>query len=259
MPLSYLLPFTVTKDEVGLDNLTNDLQIKASQLVTTIVEDDEKVPSSKAVINYFAIKDHNHSGVYEPADSDIQSHLSSTENPHNVSKSQIGLGNVTNNEQLPATYLDTDSTLSANSDSKIASQKAVKSYIDDELFKSKYLKLWLYDYYMANIKTIATCNYLEGWVNNMWNNQTGEYFFDAANYLTGNGAAKILTDAVYNSGISLVKAMDLTKFNDGSSSSTSDYISYQLYLTQTAYNAIADNININFSNNDRPSLTNCFY
>ena len=43
---------------------------------------------------------------------------------------QVGLGNVTNVAQLPASYLDTDGTLAANSDSKVASQKAVKTYVD---------------------------------------------------------------------------------------------------------------------------------
>ncbi len=34
--------------------------------------------------------DHNHDGVYEPADADIQSHLSNTSNPHSVTASQTG-------------------------------------------------------------------------------------------------------------------------------------------------------------------------
>lgn len=42
----------------------------------------------------------------------------------------VGLGNVTNVAQLPLSYLDTDVTLAANSDVKVASQKAVKAYID---------------------------------------------------------------------------------------------------------------------------------
>ena len=37
-----------------------------------------------------------HTGVYEPANANIQSHISSTSNPHGVTKSQVGLGNVEN-------------------------------------------------------------------------------------------------------------------------------------------------------------------
>lgn len=50
-----------------------------------------------------------------------------------VSKSDVGLGNVTNDAQLKAADLDTDGTLAANSDSKIASQKATKTYTDTGL------------------------------------------------------------------------------------------------------------------------------
>ena len=39
--------------------------------------------------------------------------------------------NAANSSSLPTTYLDTDGTLNANSDSKIASQKAVKTYTDN--------------------------------------------------------------------------------------------------------------------------------
>jgi hypothetical protein len=42
----------------------------------------------------------------------------------------VGLGNVTNDAQLKASALDTDGTLAANSDTKVASQKATKAYVD---------------------------------------------------------------------------------------------------------------------------------
>ncbi|MEK7721003.1 MAG: hypothetical protein AAB359_01285, partial [Elusimicrobiota bacterium] len=47
-----------------------------------------------------------------------------------LTATQVGLGNVTNVAQLPSSYLDTDNTLAANSDVKVASQKAVKGYVD---------------------------------------------------------------------------------------------------------------------------------
>lgn len=47
-----------------------------------------------------------------------------------VTASDVGLGNVTNVAQIPLSYLDTDTNLSANSDAKVASQKATKTYID---------------------------------------------------------------------------------------------------------------------------------
>lgn len=46
-----------------------------------------------------------------------------------LDKNDVGLSNVTNVEQMPISYLDTDGTLAANSDTKVASQKAVKTYV----------------------------------------------------------------------------------------------------------------------------------
>lgn len=68
---------------------------------------------------------------FTPADdSDLSSHIANVSNPHSVTKSQVGLGNVSNVDQLPLSYLDTDITLAANSDVKVASQKAARAYVD---------------------------------------------------------------------------------------------------------------------------------
>lgn len=47
-----------------------------------------------------------------------------------LTKSDVGLAAVTNDAQLKAADLDTDASLAANSDTKIASQKATKTYVD---------------------------------------------------------------------------------------------------------------------------------
>ncbi len=47
--------------------------------------------------------------------------------------SDVGLGNVTNDAQLKASQLDTDGTLAANSDTRVASQKATKTYADTKV------------------------------------------------------------------------------------------------------------------------------
>lgn len=49
--------------------------------------------------------------------------------PTGIVKADVGLGSVTNDAQLKAADLDTDSTFAANSDTKIPSQKAVKTAI----------------------------------------------------------------------------------------------------------------------------------
>jgi hypothetical protein len=66
----------------------------------------------------------------------LSGHTGNTSNPHSVTKTQVGLGNVTDVAQLPASYLDTDGTLAANSDVKVASQKAAKTYADTKLSKT---------------------------------------------------------------------------------------------------------------------------
>ncbi len=60
----------------------------------------------------------------------LDGHVANPSNPHSVTKAQVGLGSVDNVQQLPMSYLDTDGVLTANSDVKVASQKAVKTYID---------------------------------------------------------------------------------------------------------------------------------
>jgi hypothetical protein len=45
-----------------------------------------------------------------------------------ITSTDVGLNNVTNVAQLPLSYLDTDGTLAADSDVKVASQKATKTY-----------------------------------------------------------------------------------------------------------------------------------
>lgn len=60
----------------------------------------------------------------------LSNHTSDQSNPHTVTKAQVGLGNVTNDAQITLSQLDTDTTLAADSDSRVPSQKAVKAYVD---------------------------------------------------------------------------------------------------------------------------------
>jgi hypothetical protein len=48
----------------------------------------------------FSTTSHNHTGTYEPANANIQSHISNTSNPHATTKTHIGLSNVTNDAQM---------------------------------------------------------------------------------------------------------------------------------------------------------------
>jgi hypothetical protein len=48
--------------------------------------------------NSYALSTHNHAGTYEPANSNIQTHVASTLNPHSVTKAQVGLDSVPNTD-----------------------------------------------------------------------------------------------------------------------------------------------------------------
>lgn len=84
------------------------------------------------------------------SDAALQAHISNVSNPHATTKAQVGLGNADNtsdlnkpistatqtalNAKLDDSQLDTDGTLAANSDTRIASQKATKTYVDAQIF-----------------------------------------------------------------------------------------------------------------------------
>jgi len=53
--------------------------------------------------------------------------------PTGIVKGDVGLGNVDNVQQLPMSYLDTDDTLAADSDTKVPSQQAVKAYVTSQI------------------------------------------------------------------------------------------------------------------------------
>ena len=79
------------------------------------------------------LADDDHTQYHTDARGDARytpiAHASDTTNPHGVTKSQVNLGNVTNDAQLKLADLDTDATMAANSDTKIPSQKAVKTHV----------------------------------------------------------------------------------------------------------------------------------
>lgn len=81
------------------------------------------------------VSDHNDlSNIGVNTHAQIDSHIADiVSNPHQVNKSQIGLSNVDNIQQMPLNYLDTDTNLTANSNTKVASQRAIKTYVDNKI------------------------------------------------------------------------------------------------------------------------------
>ncbi len=57
--------------------------------------------ATKLTANFSKIT-HNHDSAYEAKNSNIQAHIANSSNPHVVTKTQIGLGSVTDNKQINA-------------------------------------------------------------------------------------------------------------------------------------------------------------
>lgn len=83
----YNNPHNVTKTQVGLAQVTNDAQLKMASNLSDLPD--------KALSR-------TNLGVYSKAESDtnLTSHSSRTDNPHLVTKAQVGLGNVVNSLQV---------------------------------------------------------------------------------------------------------------------------------------------------------------
>jgi hypothetical protein len=92
---------TLTKSDVGLSNVDNTSDATKNSAVATLTNKTLTAP----VIN----------------------------SPTGLVKADVGLSNVDNVQQLPMSYLDTDDTLAADSDTKVPSQKAIKAYVADQI------------------------------------------------------------------------------------------------------------------------------
>ena len=168
-----------TAQQTALDAKLDDTQLDTT---TTLGTDDTKIPSQKAVKTYVDTQVATENELTEMNDvtivsvvdddiiaydstsskyinqsaaeaglataSDLVSHSGDSQNPHSVTKAQVGLSNVDNttdankpvstatqtalDAKLDDTQLDTTTTLGTD-DTKIPSQKAVKTYVDTQL------------------------------------------------------------------------------------------------------------------------------
>lgn len=129
-------PHSVTKSQVSLGNVDNVQQMPLSYLDIDggmTANSDVKVSSQKAVKTYVDGQITTVNGTISSLNTTVSAHIANTSNPHSVTKTQVGLGSVDNVQQLPMSYLDTSGTLAANSDTKVPSQKAVKTYVDGQI------------------------------------------------------------------------------------------------------------------------------
>ncbi len=85
------------------------------------------IPSAVSGLSGTNTGDQDLSG-YVPTSTTVNGHALSGN--ISVSASDLSLDNLTNEAQIPLSYLDTDTSLATNSDTKVASQKATKAYAD---------------------------------------------------------------------------------------------------------------------------------
>lgn len=88
-----------------LSNIPTALSQLSEDTTHRVITDSERINW-----NSKASGSHNHSGVYEPANANIQTHIFNTNNPHTVTKTQVGLGNVPNVDTTNPTNITQDST-----------------------------------------------------------------------------------------------------------------------------------------------------
>lgn len=110
-------PHSVTKAQVGLGSVTDDAQLKraagdfvsfANKTVPVNADvfliEDSAAAGAKKHITFLQLNQQlvhqNLSGAGTNTHAQIDTHIASTSNPHNVTKAQVGLGNVTDDEQL---------------------------------------------------------------------------------------------------------------------------------------------------------------
>lgn len=145
-------PHSVTKAQVGLANVDNTSDANKPISTATQAALDLKANSNSVYTKTES------DATFEPKNADIQSHISSTANPHSVTKGQVGLGNVDNvsaaelrsrathtGTQLSSTISDFNSAV----DSVISAQKGQASGIapldSSGLISSTYLPSYVDD------------------------------------------------------------------------------------------------------------------
>jgi hypothetical protein len=115
-----------------------------------------------------------------------------------------------------------------------------KTSLDLELQRLKGISLTQNDLlymYNHNTKLIATCEADEAWTNGLLGTGAiGIHGDDITNYKVGSQGISITNTSTSNGGAKLDLAdKDLTKFEDGSASTTSDYIEFSVYVPDVTY------------------------
>jgi hypothetical protein len=199
-------------------------------------------------LTYQSLPTHNHDEAYEAKNANIQAHISSTSNPHTVTKAQVGLTNVTDDAQLKiaSNLSDLNNAATArtnlglgsgntptfagiNSPTATHTVSGLMSYTDKLAFDET--KRVLNDkerWYLQNTKMVDYC------INANYTSVSGTQSAETSNLKVGSEALRVLENDNTGSSLTSIRSgisLNLAKFNDGSASSTSDVITVCFFVS----------------------------
>jgi len=105
------------------DNITGVISHIDSETIRHVTDIQVTYWNSKSDGN------HNHDDLYEPKNSNIQQHILNTSNPHNVTKTQVGLSNVLNIDTSTTANINDTTTKRFVTDTQIGVWNAKQDFI----------------------------------------------------------------------------------------------------------------------------------
>ena len=136
----------ITTTTLGLNNLTNDLQLKASQLEQTVSDSSSMIPSSAAIASAISTAATN---AINSAVSTSASAISTATS--SITRASLGLDQVSNVAQLPASALVQSVSTST---SEVPSAVAIKTYVESKIDSALSGLNWQDD--VINVQTSLT-------------------------------------------------------------------------------------------------------
>ena len=135
--IDYNNPHKVTKAQVGLGNVdnTSDKDKPISDATQTALDqevNDRTQADTQLQQNIDTLETNMTSNINTVRQS-LNNHISNTENPHQVTKAQVGLGNVTNDAQVKRAEMGVANGVATLNESGLVPSSQLPSYVDDVL------------------------------------------------------------------------------------------------------------------------------
>jgi len=194
--------------------------------------------------NTYSLTSHNHTGTYEPANANIQSHISSTSNPHSVTAAQVGLGNVTNDAQLKIASNLSDLNSAATARTNLGLGTAATTAATDYA-TAGHNHSGVYQPLDADLTAIAalagTSGLLKKTAADTWSLDTTSYLTSTISDGTANGVAYLNASKVLTTG----SALTFDGSNLGLSVTPSAWTTYKaIQIGSTSFSGVNTDLEI---------------